>query len=128
MRTLWQRLAAAYKRFGSRRPSDISPGSVANLTFTTQPSANQTFTAGGNIASTPVTLTVTDANNNKISGMSVSIALYSFTSTSDTLSSFSSGTLTATSNSSGLVSFTNLIKTSVGTYTLQATSSGIVSP
>ena len=96
----------------------ISHANASILTFSN--GGGPTNTPAGSPIS-PVTLTLTDSYHNVISAAPVSIALYSST----TLSLFTSGIAVGNTNALGQISFTNLTKTLVGTYTLKATSSGI---
>jgi hypothetical protein len=89
----------------------VDPAAAAKVSFASQPSST---TAGKTLS--PVSVKVTDAFGNAISGVQVSLAV-----SSGSLN----GTLSATSNAQGLAVFSNLSKNTAGTFSLKASVSGL---
>jgi hypothetical protein len=106
---------------------NITAGTAAELSFTTQPSAGQNIQAAGT-GSFPVSIAVQDLNGNPVAGDSGrSITLAIGTNPGGGVLSCSSG-LTAT-DSSGVASFTGCAITLTGTgYTLAASATGLTGP
>jgi uncharacterized protein (TIGR03437 family) len=89
-------------------------GSVGHVVFVQKPSNS----AAGAVISPPVTVKVTDAGSNPLSGVSVTIQVQGGTPALG-------GTLSAITNTSGVATFADLSITVAGTYRLEAASSGI---
>jgi subtilase family serine protease len=91
---------------------------VAGLYFVTQPSARPF----GQVIKPAISVRAINATGGPVAGASVTISLLS-NPTAATLS----GTLVATTNSAGVAVFSNLAINKIGTYTLEATSTGLTS-
>ncbi len=92
-------------------------GSVGHVTFVQQP----TNTAAGVVISPPVTVQVTDAGSNLVSGISVTIQVQGGTPALG-------GTLSALTNTSGVATFADLSINTAGTYRLNVASGSISTP
>ncbi len=89
-------------------------GSVGHVVFVQKPSDS----AAGAVISPPVTVQVTDAGSNPVSGVSVTIHVQGGTPALG-------GTLTANTDVSGVATFANLSINVAGSYRLEAVSSGM---
>jgi uncharacterized protein (TIGR03437 family) len=89
-------------------------GSVGHVVFVQKPSNS----AAGAVISPPVTVKVSDAGSNPLSGVSVTINVQGGTPALG-------GTLGATTDASGVAAFSDLSITVAGIYRLEAASSGI---
>ena len=103
----------------------ISPGSGNKLVFATQPVANA---VAGQPLNPPVVVQVKDANGNVVTGSTAAVTISSVGDASSSSASIAGtavgGTLTVNAVS-GIATFSNLVFTATGTFTLQATSTGL---